>query len=89
MTQIRSLADEPRVGDILLYKMRLEDYPNDPNQIWHGVIKLVLMSVGDRHQSRYYLVYSVEHPDCEEFVYPSQYVGYQKYNAPYPQDKRW
>lgn len=89
MTQIRSLADEPQKGNVLLYKLRLEDRPTQPNEIHHGIIKRIFIEIGDKHQHKWYLVQSIEHPDYEELVYPHQVTGYQPYIDPYSLDKRW
>lgn len=79
MTRLHPSPKEPHAGDILRYKMRLEDQPTCPEQIWHGIIKHVLVEVYQHSQPRYYLVHSIEHPDCEdELVYPSQVVGYEQ-----------
>lgn len=77
MTLFRPLFNEPQIGDTLLYKLRAEDLPKDPAKIWHGVVKLILVDILDRTQPRYYIVQSLEHPGCEELVYPVQYIGYQ------------
>lgn len=82
MTVFRLFEDEPCVGDTLLYKMRLEDLPTDPDRIWHGLIKHVLVEISDHSRPHYYIVQSIEHPDCDEWVYPVQYVGYEKHKTP-------
>lgn len=68
---------EPHVGDILLYRLRSEDLPKNPAQIWHGLIKHIWVDIADRAQARYYVVQSIEHPDCEELIYPTQVAGYE------------
>lgn len=78
MTVFHQLPDEPQVGDILLYKMRPEELPTNPEWIWHGLIKHVLVEMFHDSQPRYYIVQSVEHPDCEEWIYPSQITGCEK-----------
>lgn len=69
--------NEAHIGDILLYKMRLEDLPTNPAQIWYGCIKHILVEISDSSQPRYYIVQSLEHPDCEEWVYPQQVIGHE------------
>lgn len=72
MTLLPQLPNELQVGSILRYRLRSEDFPKDPTQIWHGLIKHILVDITDCAQPRYYLVQSIEHPDCSELVYPTQ-----------------
>lgn len=77
--RLRGRPEEPREGDMLTYRLRPEDRPVNVGQQFHGVIKHILVEVYRQSQPKYYIVHSVEHPDCEdELVYPSQVVGYER-----------
>jgi hypothetical protein len=78
MTLLRQLPNELQVGSILLYTLRAEDLPTHPEKIWHGLIKHILVDIADSSQPRYYLVQSIEYPDCEELVHPTQVTSNER-----------
>lgn len=74
---IHTLLDkEATLGDILVYRLRDDQLPDHPQQLWRGVIKMVLTSIYDKTQQRYYLVTSLEagYEGDRELVYPQQVV---------------
>lgn len=70
--------DEAQIGDTLIYLLRSEEQPINPQQRWHGTIKRISIDMGAHAQQRYYLVQSREYPDCDELIYPEQVVGFER-----------
>lgn len=69
----------PRVGQTLLYKLRLDQFPDDRNQVWRGTIEKIFIDINDRSRRRYYLIMAIKpgYYGDPELVYPEQVVGFE------------
>lgn len=38
---------KPRVNDTLIYKLRVDQNPADPEKKWHGIIQHILIDIDD------------------------------------------
>ncbi|HEU5383414.1 MAG TPA: hypothetical protein VFV38_49060 [Ktedonobacteraceae bacterium] len=74
----------PEVGHTLLYRLRPDQLPTKPEEVWNGCIKQILVNIHDRQRRRYYVVTSLK-PGYEgepELVYPEQVVGFVRDATP-------
>lgn len=75
MKRIHNLSSA-KIGDIIAYRLSPTDQPTDPNQLWHGIVKLVYTNPLRRVTG--YLVESQEYPDCDENVSISQVMSIER-----------
>ena len=81
---IRSMPGRhAQVDDTLIYKERPDQKPMNPEDLWHGIVKVILVDVADKHQERYYIVHSIEWLGEVQIVFPSQAVSFESKDTVY------
>ena len=66
-------SGDAKKGDTLIYLLRPQDNPTQPERLWHGRILEIVMDTSA--SPRFYRVQSLEYSDCDEEVYPEQVVA--------------
>lgn len=79
MSESKQPGQATRIGNVLVYKLRPDQYPDDPEELWCGKIEMVLVDINDSSQRHYYLITSIKagYDGERELVYPDQIVNIQ------------
>lgn len=79
MSVCKHPGKEARIGNVLVYKLRPDQYPEDPDELWCGKIEMILVDINDKDQRYYYLITSIQagYNGERELVYPDQVINIQ------------